>query len=180
MVFDFSYNGSYYNEEDENYYFINSGIVVDDQGFARYQNSNDIGTNLYDYLYVSTDNSLLTNGTYYVETNDNDILPCGYYTFDSNGYIVKEDSDTSHYNQEVYIANINEQGDATYIDGIRVSYGLLINNGHYYYSDSNGFIVKNKTYYVNKTNGLGIKEGLYYFDELGRMYDESFNLIEVN
>ena len=179
-VFDFSYNGSYYNEEDENYYFISSGIVVDDQGFARYQNSNDIGTNLYDYLYVSTNNSLLTNGTYYVETNDNDILPCGYYTFDSNGYIVKEDSDTSHYNQEVYIANINEQGDATYIDGIRVSYGLLINNGHYYYSDSNGFIVKNKTYYVNKTNGLGINEGLYYFDELGRMYDESFNLIEVN
>lgn len=173
-----TYNGIYLDNRTNSVYYLEFGIVNQDEGFKYI--AIDLSTFKYEYIYVSTDNSLLTNGTYYIETNDNDILPSGYYTFDENGCIVKEDSDTSHYNQEVYIANINEQGDATYIDGIRVSYGLLINNGHYYYSDSNGFIVKNKTYYVNKTNGLGINEGLYYFDELGRMYDESFNLIEVN
>ena len=150
-----SYNGIYNDTATDKTYFLEFGIVKVDEGLISYQKESDLGTNLYNYLYITSDNSLLTNGTYYIEAKNGNVLPSGYYSFDENGYIIKEDTDTSNYNKEVYINNINEQGDATYIDGIRVSVGLFTYNGHYYYSDAYGYIVKNKTYYVSKVNDTG-------------------------
>ena len=172
------YIGVYKNSKDNKNYYVLHGKVVETSGFMNIPI--DLANFIYEYIFIQEDNSLLTNGTYYVESKDDNALPSGYYTFDESGYIIKEDADTNNYNGSVYITNVNDQGDATYIDGIRISYGLFLYNGHYYYSDSEGLIVKDKTFYISKVNDTGIKEGLYYFDSEGRMYDENFNLIEVN
>ena len=170
------FNGPYFNQSDGKTYFIQLGIVIEGPQLMAYQENSQLGTNLYNYLYIQEDNSLLMDGKYYIDTNDNAILPSGYYSFNKQGYIEKEDTDSSHYNQCIYILN-----GSTFIDGIRVAYGLFKYDGHYYYSDLNGNIVKNKTYYVSegKLNDTGVSAGLYYFDGEGRMYDENFNLIVI-
>lgn len=180
-LFKDDYTDTYLNPTDNKYYFINNG-VVQERGFYKYtleSTSTD-----YNYVFVNNDNTLLTNDTYYIDVSDinNSLLPSGYYTFDNSGLITKEDKTTSNYNGDnVYIANIDNKEDSTYINGIRVAYGLFIDNNHYKYSNMEGYIVKNTTYYVSNTNNLGnIKEGLYYFDSNGYMYDENFNIIEVN
>ncbi len=175
-IFDYGYTNTYLNPTDNKYYFINNGVVKE-RGFYKYSlNSTD-----YNYVFVNNDNTLLTNGTYYIDVNDinNSLLPSGYYTFDNNGLISKEDKTISNYNGDnVYIANIDNKGDSTYINGIRVGYGLFIDNNHYKYSNIEGYIVKDTTYYVSNTNNLNnIKEGLYYFDSNGYMYDENFIII---
>lgn len=180
-IFDYGYTNIYLNPTDNKYYFIING-VVQEKGFYKY--SLDNTSTDYNYVFVNNDNTLLTNGTYYIDVSDinNSLLPSGYYTFDNNGLISKEDKTISNYNGDnVYIANINNEGDSTYINGIRVGYGLFIDNNHYKYSNTEGYIVKNTTYYVSNINNLNnIKEGLYYFDNNGFMYDENFNIIEVN
>lgn len=180
-LFKDDYTNTYLNPTDNKYYFIING-VVQEKGFYKY--SLDNTSNDYNYVFVNNDNSLLTNGTYYIDVSEinNSLLPSGYYTFDNNGLISKEDKTISNYNGDnVYIANINNEGDSTYINGIRVAYGLFIDNNHYKYSNTEGYIVKNTTYYVSNINNLNnIKEGLYYFDNNGFMYDENFNIIEVN
>lgn len=168
-----SYNGVYFNSDNKTYYIIN-GKVSERKGLARFSTLSSIEN--FEYIYIQSDNSLLTSiDNYYIETNLNNLLPSGYYSFDSNGYIKRDDLDTTNYNGQLYIKDY-----VTYIDGIKVSYGLFTYQNHFYYSNINCEIVRNTTFYVSKTNNLGISEGLYYFDEEGRMYDQNFNLIEVN
>ena len=181
--FDIGFSGTYFYQSDNKTYLLLNGIVQE-SGLIQYQDNNQIGTNDFSYFYAQQDNSLIVSSTddylrAYIKTNLNDILPSGFYYFDRSGKIIKEDTNSSHYNQQIYIYNIDNQGDATYIDGIRVSYGLFEYNGYYYYSDINGNIVKNKTYYVSNVNKTNIQAGLYYFDEQGRMYDNNFQLIEI-
>ena len=169
-----SYNGIYFNSSDNKTYYIVFGKVLEKKGF----NKLSIGSSVedFEYIYVQSDNSLLTSiDNYYIDTNLNNLLPSGYYSFDSNGYIKRDDLDTANYDGQPYIKDY-----VTYIDGIKVSYGLFTYENHYYYSNINCEIVRNTTFYVSKTNNLGISEGLYYFDEQGRMYDQNFDLIEVN
>lgn len=169
-----SYKGIYFNPVDDETYYIINGKVNETKGITKFYN--DLSFENFEYIYIQSDNSLLTSiDNYYIETNLNNLLPSGYYSFDSNGYIKRDDLDTNNYNGQIYIKDY-----VTYIDGIKVSYGLFVYENHYYYSNINCEIVRNTTFYVSKTNNLGISEGLYYFDEEGQMYDQNFNLIEVN
>ena len=172
-IFLSDYNG-FYDANDNKKYYLELGIVQENVGLTTISSPSGVFGE-YEYIYIDVDNSVLTNGTYYISNTNDYLLPSGSYTFDNNGYIVKEDTTSNRYDGEPYIKD-----DVTYIDGIRVSLGLFINNNHYSYSDNNGNLVKSKTYYVSKTNSLGINKGLYYFDENGFMYDENFNVIEVN
>ena len=172
-IFDIGYTGIYYDSNYNKNYYVASGIVQENLGLIKY--TTNITTLSFEYIYVQSDNSLLTSGRYYIDTNLESSLPSGYYNFDSNGYIIRDDTETTNSNGEVYIKD-----NFTYIDGIKVSCGLFVYNSHYYYSNINCEIVRNTTFYVSKTNNLGISEGLYYFDEQGRMYDQNFDLIEVN
>lgn len=167
-----SYNGVYFNSIDNKTYYIINGKASETKGLTRFSTLSSIEN--FEYIYVQSDNSLLTSGRYYIDTNLNSLLPSGYYNFDSNGYIIRDDTEITDSNGQIYIKD-----NFTYIDGIKVSYGLFVYDNHYYYSNINCEIVRNTTFYVSKTNNLGISEGLYYFDEEGRMYDQNFNLIEV-
>lgn len=165
-----SYSGVYFNSIDNKTYYIINGKVSETKGLTRFSTLSSIEN--FEYIYVQSDNSLLTSGRYYIDTNLNSLLTSGYYNFDSNGYIIRDDTEITDSNRQVYI-----KGNFTYIDGIKVSYGLFVYNNNLYYSNTNCEIVRNTTFYVSKTNNLGISEGLYYFDEQGRMYDQNFNLI---
>lgn len=167
------FSGIFNNSEDEKKYYVLSGIVQENLGLTAYFSTETSSS--YEYIYIQSDNSLLTSiDNYYIDTNLNNLLPSGYYSFDSNGYIKRDDLDTTKYNGKPYIKDY-----VTYIDGIKVSYGLFIYDSYYYYSNTNCEIVRDTTFYVSKTNNLGISEGLYYFDDQGRMYDQNFTLIEV-
>lgn len=168
-----SYKGIYFNPIDDKTYYIINGKVNETKGITKFYN--DLSFENFEYIYIQSDNSLLTSiDNYYIDTNLNNLLPSGYYSFDSNGYIKRDDLDTTKYNGQLYIKDY-----VTYIDGIKVSYGLFVYNNYLYYSNINCEIVRSTTFYVSKTNNLGISEGLYYFDEQGRMYDQNFKLIEV-
>lgn len=172
-IFDIGYTGIYYDSNNNKNYYVASGVVQENSGLIKY--TTNITTLSFEYIYIQSDNSLLTSGKYYIDTNLNNLLPSGYYNFDANGYIIRDDKEITNSNGQVYIKD-----NFTYIDGIKVSYGLFVYENHYYYSNTNCEIVRNTTFYVSKTNNLGISEGLYYFDLQGRMYDQNFNLIEVN
>lgn len=168
------YVGAYLND-DNRYYFINFGVAIINEGFVEYVS--DLTSMHVEYMYVSKDGDLYRNGEYYLTSKDGDTLPSGYYNF-KDGYIIREDDDTTMYNQTLYVKN-----DVTYIDGIRVAYGLFDQNNYLYYSDSNGNLVKNKTFYVADTKDYSsekVKAGLYYFDSEGKMCDERLNPIEVS
>lgn len=168
-----SYNGIYFNSSDNKTYYIVFGKVLEKKGFNKLSISSSVED--FEYIYIQSDNSLLTStDNYYIDTNLNKLLPSGYYSFDSNGYIKRDDLDANNYNGQIYIKDY-----VTYIDGIKVSYGLFTYQNYYYYSNINCEIVRDTTFYVSKTNNLGISEGLYYFDDQGRMYDQNFTLIEV-
>lgn len=168
-----SYNGFYFNSSDNKTYYIVFGKVLEKKGFNKLSISSSVED--FEYIYIQSDNSLLTSiDNYYIDTNLNNLLPSGYYSFDSNGHIKRDDLDTTNYDGKPYIKDY-----ITYIDGIKVSYGLFTYQNYYYYSNINCEIVRNTTFYVSKTNNLGISEGLYYFDDQGRMYDQNFNLMKV-
>ena len=171
-LLDYSYSGIYFNEIDNYFYYIEGGMVIETEGFLQISSKEELG--LFNYIFISSNNTLLTNGAFYIDS-PNGLLPSGYYTFDENGYIIREDTDTINSNGEVYIKE-----NKTYIDGIRVSYGLFDYNGYYYYSNNYGEIVTNQTFFITNVNDTGVQQGLYYFDEQGRMYNQNFELWEVN
>lgn len=171
--FQSNYNGLYKNILDNLTYYLKNGVVVEDYGLLSIITNSE--TLNFEYIFINANNSLLCDGIYYIETGESDVLPSGYYEFDENGYIIREDLDSTNYNQSIYIKN-----DSTFIDGIRVSYGLFEQDNYLYYSDSNGNIVKDKTFYVSDNNGYNIAEGLYYFNSEGKMCDEKLNVIEVS
>ena len=171
--FDSAFSGLFYNNKDNKTYYIVNGIVQENKGLIKYK-ENPLDE-IYEYIYIQSDNSLLTSiDNYYIDTNLNNLLPSGYYSFDSNGYIKRDDLETANYDGQPYIKDY-----VTYIDGIKVSCGLFVYDSYYYYSNTNCEIVRSTTFYVSKTNNLGINEGLYYFDEEGRMCDQNFDFIEV-
>ena len=159
-------------------YFIDKGCLYEEKGLYKFTRNNpdNLAEIITDYLYINSDNTLSYSieKLYIPDEYTNGKLPSGYYNFDSNGYIIRDDTETTNSNGEVYIKD-----NFTYIDGIKVSYGLFVYDSHYYYSNTNCEIVRDTTFYISKTNNLGISEGLYYFDDQGRMYDQNFKLIEV-
>lgn len=175
-LLDYSYSGIYFNKIDNYSYYIEGGMVIETEGFQKISSKEELG--LFYYIFISSNNALLKNGTFYIDST-NGLLPSGYYTFDENGYIFREDAVTINSKGKVYIKD-----NKTYIDGIKVSYGLFAyndgNHYYYYYSNNNGEIVRNQTFFITNVNDTGVKQGLYYFDEQGRMYNQNFELWEVN
>ncbi len=172
------YSGVYYNEIDDSFYYISFGVIQENEGLIKLVSDPSSQNYKVDYIYIDASNHLLNSGTFYIDST-NGLLPSGYYTFDKNGYINREDTDTINSDGEVYIKE-NNKTYRTYIDGIRVSYGLFDYNGYYYYSNNNGEIVRGQTFFVTNVNDTGVKQGLYYFDDQGRMYNQNFELWEVN
>lgn len=172
-IFSFDYTGSYTSNGST--YAIENGTLIEEEGFHKIL-TGIMTSPIYNYVFVTSDNEILKDGTYTVYCEDADkLLPSGAYQFDENGYVVKEDSSVLDSDGKMYINN-----GKTYIDGIRVAFGLFEQENYLYYSDSNGNIVKDKTFYVSDNNGYNITEGLYYFNSEGKMCDEKLNVIEVS
>lgn len=167
------YNGTYLNNVDNRIYYLKNGEIVEEEGLVMIITSSDPLKN--DYIYITENNYLLCGGEYFINTSSESALPSGFYNFDDNGYIVREDSNVTSSDQQVYVKE-----NVTYIDGIRVSCGLFADNGYLYFSDVNGNIIVNKTIYVTDTNGIKIEPGLYYFNSEGKMCDEKLIVIEAN
>ena len=169
--FDSKYKGVYLDENTNSHYLIIDGIVIEEPGFYKYE-AEITSERKFEYIFIKNDSTILIDGAFYVDTV-NDELPSGTYSFDSNGFLIRDDPNVFNSNGAVYI-----KGDTTYVDGVRVSYGLFAYNGYLYYSNSNCLVVKKSTHYVSITNGL-YDEGLYYFDDEGHMCNEKLEVIKV-
>ena len=106
------------------------------------------------YYYFKSNYTAVT-GRYYVTTN-NDLLPCGYYEFDSN-YRMIFDVEIREENGELYY----------YVNNVKTYAGLVKIDGAYYYANGKGKIVTG-SYYVTKNNGL-LPSGTYLFCADGKM-----------
>ena len=155
-------------------YLVELGCVVENYGFNKVFHEITPEMDQFDYVFVKNDFTIYSNDTFSVFCQEDD-LPSGNYSFDVNGYVIRQDTSVKSSGGQIYI-----KGDTTYIDGIKVSFGLFAYDGHYYYSDSNCKIVKNSTHYVSITNGLNVAQGLYYFDENGYLCNSSLQPMEVN
>ena len=151
--------GSYYGlvEHDGNFYYVNDGgrIVKDMR------------------KYVTKTNGLTFS--------DGTAVPNAYFEFDADGKMQytlaePEEPDTPVVPEEPEVLN-GLVGDYYYIDGVRVRpyYGLVEQDGAFYYINDGGKIVKNMRKYVTKTNGLTFSDGTavpnayFEFDADGKM-----------
>lgn len=160
-MFESTFTGPYKHTDNEIYY-IENGFVLENCGLKKA--ADDLTSKSLSYYYFGNSNHAYKNGTHYISENMNGLLSPGYYTFDENGKIVKEDPNPNYDGLPHIVDGI------CFIDGIRVPFGLFEENGYYYYADENGKIVKESTYYVTKLNGLTVVPiGLYYFDSDGRL-----------
>ena len=109
------------------------------------------------YYYVEFNGKVVTNKTYKV-TQNNDLLPVGYYRFDAAGKVI------------LTTGIVEENGKLYYYENGRRAEGagLVSVNGNYYYVDARGVVTTNKSVTVNKTNGL-VAEGKYTFGADGKM-----------
>lgn len=171
----FYYSAETYSRGDNCYYYLRNGVVVENAGLKRIDDSGTIK-----YYYFGNDNRAYTNGTYYISINLNGYLCPGTYEFNSDGSIVAAVNVNTK-------SAITLSGDGTYchIDGVKVGYGLFSYNGHYYYAQSDGTLVKDKTVYVSKNySSISITgftfPGLYYFDSNGYLCDSSLTPVEVS
>ena len=171
----FYYSAETYSRGDNCYYYLRNGVVVENAGLQRIDDSGTIK-----YYYFGNDNRAYTNGTYYISINLKGYLCPGTYEFNSDGSIVAAVKANT-------LSAITISGDGTYchIDGVKVSYGLFSYNGHYYYAQSDGTLVKDKTVYVSKNySSISITgftfPGLYYFDSNGYLCNSSLTPVEVS
>ena len=84
---------------------------------------------------------------------------------------------TAVFNAVENVGKTGLDGDYYYINGVKVGsyYGLVMDNGNYYYVDNYAKIIKNKAKFLNNTNGLTFADGTpiskatYSFDADGKM-----------
>ncbi len=177
----FHYDSSIYAHGNDKYYFIQNGVLLEEEGVRAII----VSGKQTDYCYISSGKGLDSDGDLdsdgglksYVLTstrkyiaNDLGSMSSGFYNIDANGIIHTEDP---------YVAGNN----ACYSSDDTVAYGhgLFAYNGYYYYAKEDGSIVKSssttyETFYVYRTNnkqynGANITAGLYCFDSDGRMLD---------
>ena len=141
------------------YYYVNGQRVGSYYGLIKYDG---------DFYYVDKYSKIIKNDEHWLVTTngwtfaDGTPIPKATYSFDADGKMI--------------IPN-GLVGDCYYIDGVKVGsyYGLVMDNGNYYYVDNNAKIVKNKTKFLNTTNGLTFADGTpipkatYSFDADGKM-----------
>ncbi len=177
----FHYDSSIYAHGNDKYYFIQNGVLLEEEGVRAII----VSGKQTDYCYISSGKGLDSDGDLdsdgglksYVLTstrkyiaNDLGSMSSGFYNIGANGIIHTEDP---------YVAGNN----ACYSSDDTAAYGhgLFTYNGYYYYAKEDGSIVKSssttyETFYVYRTNnkqynGSNITAGLYCFDSDGRMLD---------
>jgi uncharacterized repeat protein (TIGR02543 family) len=120
------------------------------------------------YYYVRTNCQVVHGQSYYI-SKINGLMAAGTYTFDNDGKMVIEKSDSG----EVLNGIVKESDDIWYyyVSGTKTYAGLIQIDGKYYYVNSQYQVIHNRKYFISKTNGLK-PNGTYTFDENGVMQTE--------
>ena len=130
------------------------------------------------YYYVRTSGEVVVNRGYGI-TKTNDLLPAGYYKFDSDGKMIDVPVVDPTPDPEPEVKNgicADENGKLFYyVDGVKTYGGLMFIDGSYYYARTSGEIVVNRGYGITKSNDL-LPAGYYNFDADGKM----INVPDVN
>lgn len=173
--FTFEEGAKYNGGGDGNIYYVDDG-VVQNKGFA------SLGVPVGDsvmtyYYYFGPSHYAYRNTTCYINTNLNNLLPEGVYTFGNDGRV--EALECSNFTG-VDSVTLSADGYCTF-DTIKAGIGLFVSDTHIYYAKDDGSIMKNGTYYVEegKRNGKVTEAGLYYFDTNGYLCDSLMNPITV-
>ena len=173
--FVFEEGAKYNGGGDGNVYYVDNGIVQN-KGLASL--GVPVGDNVMTYYYYfGPSHCAYRNTTCYIDTNLNNLLPAGVYTFGNDGRV--EILECSNF-KAVDLVSLSTDGYCTF-DTIKAGIGLFASGTHIYYAKDDGSIMKNGTYYVEegKLNGKAAGKGLYYFDANGYLCDSMMNPITV-
>ena len=141
------------SEDGELYYYVN--------GVKTYAGLIQIES---DYYYVNSSCKVVTTKHYWVN-RPNDLLPAGFYDFDSAGKMINPPKPVDHTKNGI----VTENGAMYYyVDGVKTYAGLIQIDGDYYYVNSSCKVVTTTHYWVNRPNGL-LPAGFYDFGPDGKM-----------
>lgn len=176
QVFVYEQGDKYDGSGDGNIYFVNDGVVQNDKGLANHDIVADGTVKTY-YYYFGPAHYAYRNTTCYIDTNLNNLLPAGVYTFGNDGRV--EVLECLNF-EGVDSVSLSADGYCTF-GTIKAGIGLFTSGTHIYYAKDDGSIMTNGTYYVEegKLNGKVANAGLYYFDANGYLCDSMMNPIEV-
>ncbi|MCH5296323.1 MAG: phosphodiester glycosidase family protein [Ruminococcus sp.] len=153
--YEFAEDGKMIRDEDKN------GLYVEADGTYYYVDGQKTyaGLVLVDgsYYYFNSGLKAVT-GRYWVEKT-NGLMDKGYYEFDENGKMIRDEDKNGLY--------VEEDGTYYYVNGKKTYAGLVLVDGSYYYFNSTLKAVTGR-YWVEKTNGL-MDKGYYVFAEDGKM-----------
>lgn len=173
QIFTYEQGTKYDNAGDGNIYYVNNGVVQNGKGFV--ERDATAGEGETNYYYFGPSHYAYRNTTCYINTNLNNLLPEGVYTFGNDGRV--EALECSNFTR-VDSVTLSADGYCTF-GTIKAGIGLFASGTHIYYAKDDGSIMKNGTYYVEegKRNGKVTEAGLYYFDTNGYLCDSLMNPI---
>lgn len=175
VFFTYTQGTKYDGGGDDNTYYVDNG-VVQRKGFATLAVPVGYDVETY-YYYFGPSHYAYRNTTCYINTNLNNLLPEGTYTFGNDGRV--EVLECSNF-ADVDSVILSADGYCTFRT-IKAGIGLFTSGTHIYYAKDDGSIMKGGTYYVEegKRNGKVTNAGLYYFDTNGYLCDSLMNPITV-
>ena len=155
---DTSKNGIVKESDDIWYYYVD--------GVKTYAGLIQIDGN---YYYVRTNFQVVHGQSYYI-SKTNGLMTAGTYSFDNDGKMVIEKSDSG----DVLNGIVKESDDVWYyyVSGTKTYAGLVQIDGNFYYVNSQYQVIHNRKHFISKTNGLK-PNGTYTFDENGVMQTEN-------
>lgn len=177
QLFSYEQGAKYDGGGDGNVYFVDNGVVQNNVGLTEYNVLvGEIAARY--YYYFGPSHYAYRNTTCYINTNLNNLLPEGVYTFGNDGRV--EALECSNFTG-VDSVTLSADGYCTFRT-IKAGIGLFASGTHIYYAKDDGSIMKNGTYYVEegKRNGKVTNAGLYYFDTNGYLCDSLMNPITVD
>lgn len=176
QLFSYEQGAKYDGGGDGNVYYVDNGVVQNNVGLTEYDALvGEIAARY--YYYFGPSHYAYRNTTCYINTNLNNVLPEGVYTFGNDGRV--EALECSNFT-DVDSVTLSADGYCTFRT-IKAGIGLFVSGTHIYYAKDDGSIMKNGTYYVEKgkLNGKATEAGLYYFDTNGYLCDSMMNPITV-
>lgn len=177
----FYYDTTTYGSGDNQYYYLDKGVVLADAGWKVKTTVSTAGggSTRNDYYYFGNGNTASKNQTIELSSSQtNSVFPDGYFTFGSEGRLESFAANGAFdWNSRAIIL----QDDVCYYESVRAGIGLFTSGTHIYYAKDDGSIMKGGTYYVEegKLNGKATNAGLYYFDTNGYLCDSLMNPITV-
>lgn len=176
QLFSYEQGAKYDGGGDGSVYYVDNGVVQNNVGLTEcYALVGEIAARY--YYYFGPSHYAYRNTTCYINTNLNNLLPEGVYTFGNDGRV--EVLECSNFTS-VDSVTLSADGYCTF-GTIKAGIGLFASGTHIYYAKDDGSIMKNGTYYVEegKLNGKVTEAGLYYFDTNGYLCDSLMNPITV-